>query len=138
MEPIKPKLPKEAVQLYNEFIHGGMSRRDFASRVQQFAVGGLTAAAIVQALMPNYALGQQVATNDNRIKASYETIPSPQGNGYIRGYLVRPMGDRTGPVRAEGKVSHPGRQVATSEGRLTDTTGKLLAHATTTCLVFDI
>ena len=76
MEPTKPKVPKAAVQLYNEFIHGGMSRRDFVSRVQQFAVGGLTAAAIVQALMPNYALGQQVRTNDNRIKASYETIPS--------------------------------------------------------------
>jgi carboxymethylenebutenolidase len=90
MEPNKPKVPAEAVQLYNEFIHGGMSRRDFMERAQKFAIGGLTTAAIVQALMPNYALGQQVPTNDNRIKASYETIPSPQGNGYIRGYLVRP------------------------------------------------
>src|SRR5215469_1112188 len=41
-------------------------------------------------MMPNYALGQQVSKNDDRIKATYETIPSPQGNGSIRGYLVRP------------------------------------------------
>jgi carboxymethylenebutenolidase len=90
MEPTKSKLPAEAIQLYNVFIHGGMSRRDFLSGVQKFAIGGLTAAAIMQALMPNYAQGQQVPTNDNRIKASYETIPSPNGNGSIKGYFVRP------------------------------------------------
>ena len=41
--------------------------------------------------MPNYALGQQVRKDDERIKASYETIPSPNGNGYVRGYFVRPF-----------------------------------------------
>lgn len=91
MEPTKSKVPLEAVQLYNVFIHGGMSRRDFMGGLQKFAIGGLTAAALMEALMPNYAAGQQVAPTDNRIKASYETIPSPNGNGYIRGYLVRPM-----------------------------------------------
>src|SRR6516225_12315963 len=90
MEPTKPKLPREAVQLYNLFIHGEISRRDFMEGVQKFAVGGLTAAAIAEALMPNYALGQQVAKNDDRIKATYETVPSPSGNGSIKGYLVRP------------------------------------------------
>jgi carboxymethylenebutenolidase len=84
-------MPAEAVQLYNLFIHGNISRRAFMNGVQKFAVGGLTAAAVVEALMPNYALGQQVAKNDDRIKATYETVPSPQGNGSIRGYLVRPM-----------------------------------------------
>jgi carboxymethylenebutenolidase len=58
--------------------------------VQRFAVGGLTAAALVEALMPNYAQGQQVSKTDDRIKTSYETVPSPQGNGSIKGYLVRP------------------------------------------------
>jgi len=58
--------------------------------VQRFAVAGLTASAIVDALMPNYALGQQIRKDDERIKASYETIPSPNGHGYIRGYFVRP------------------------------------------------
>ena len=63
--------------------------------MQRFAVAGLTAAAIVEALMPNYALGQQVRKDDERIKATYETIPSPNGNGYIRGYFVRPFSQDT-------------------------------------------
>ena len=90
MEPTKPKLPSEAIELYNLFIHGVISRRAFMDGVQKFAVGGLAAAAIIEALMPNYALGQQVAKNDDRIKASYETVPSPMGNGSIKGYFVRP------------------------------------------------
>lgn len=91
MTPKKPKLPLEAIQLYNLFIHGEISRRDFMDGVQRLAVGGMTAAALVEAMMPNYALGQQVAKTDDRIKASYETVPSPQGNGSIKGYLVRPV-----------------------------------------------
>jgi carboxymethylenebutenolidase len=91
MEPTKPKLPIEAVQLYNKFIHGGMSRRAFMDGIQRLAVGGLAASAMVEALMPNYALGQQVSKTDDRIKASYETVPSPQGNGSIKGYFVRPV-----------------------------------------------
>jgi carboxymethylenebutenolidase len=81
MEPTKPKLPKEAIALYNLFIHGEISRRDFMDGVQRFAVGGLAVAAIVEALMPNYAQGQQVSRTDDRIKGTYETVPSPQGYG---------------------------------------------------------
>jgi carboxymethylenebutenolidase len=95
MDPTKPKLPGEAIQLYNLFIHGEISRRDFMAGVQQFAVGGLTTAAIVQALMPNYALGQQVSRTDDRIDATYETLPSPKGNGIVKGYLVRPVSSDT-------------------------------------------
>jgi carboxymethylenebutenolidase len=91
MEPTKPKLPAEAIQLYNLFIHGEISRRDFMDGVKKFAIGGLAAATIIEALMPNYAAGQQVSKTDDRIKASYETVPSPQGNGSIKGYLVRPV-----------------------------------------------
>src|ERR1700691_5246962 len=91
MEPTRPKLPSEAVELYNLFIHGEITRRAFMDGVQRFAVGGLAAATIVEALMPNYALGQQVSRTDDRIKATYETVPSPQGNGSIKGYLVRPI-----------------------------------------------
>jgi carboxymethylenebutenolidase len=91
MAPKKPKLPLEAIQLYNLFIHGEISRRDFMDGVQRLAVGGLTAAGLIEAMMPNYALGQQVAKTDDRIKASYETVQSPQGNGSIKGYLVRPI-----------------------------------------------
>jgi carboxymethylenebutenolidase len=91
MEPTRPKLSSEAIALYNKFIHGGMSRRAFMNGLQRFAVGGLAASTILEALMPNYALGQQVSPTDNRIKTSYETVPSPQGNGSIKGYLVRPV-----------------------------------------------
>ncbi|MGA3204160.1 MAG: dienelactone hydrolase family protein [Bryobacteraceae bacterium] len=91
MEPTRPKLPSEAIALYNLFIHGEISRRDFMDGLQRFAIGGLTAAALAEALMPNYAFGQQVSRTDDRIKASYETVPSPQGNGSIKGYFVRPV-----------------------------------------------
>jgi carboxymethylenebutenolidase len=91
MEPTKSKLPFEAIELYNQFIHGEISRRAFIDGISRFAVGGLAATTIIEALMPNYAAGQQVAKNDDRIKASYETVPSPQGNGSIKGYLVRPI-----------------------------------------------
>ncbi len=91
MEPTRSKLPSEAIALYNLFIHGEISRRDFMEGVQRFAVGGLAVATIIEALMPNYALGQQVSKTDDRIKATYETVPSPQGNGSIKGYLVRPV-----------------------------------------------
>src|SRR5580765_979822 len=90
MEPTKPKLPAEAIELYNLFIHGVISRRTFMAQVQKFAIGGLAASTILEALMPNYAAAQQVSKTDDRIKATYETVPSPQGNGSIKGYLVRP------------------------------------------------
>lgn len=50
--------------------------------------------------------------------------------------FVRPVFDKTGPLRAEGKVIHFGRQIATAEGKLVDESGKLYAHGTTTCLIF--
>src|SRR3981189_1071166 len=99
------KIPAEAVELYTRYIHGEISRRDFFNGVQRFAVAGLTAGAIVEALMPNYALGQQVRKDDERIKASYETVPSPDGNGYVRGYFVRPFSADT---RSETPAKLPG------------------------------
>jgi carboxymethylenebutenolidase len=102
MEPTRPKLPREAIELYNLFIHGEISRRDFMDGVQRYATAGLAATAILQALMPNYALGQQVSRTDDRIKATYETVPSPQGNGTIKGYLVR-------PVSADTRGETPGK-----------------------------
>ena len=105
MESTRSKLPSEAVELYNKFIHGGMSRRAFMNGLQRFAVGGLAASTILEALMPNYALGQQVSRTDDRIKASYETVPSPKGNGSIKGYFVRPISADT---RSEKPTKLPG------------------------------
>ncbi len=87
----RPKIPAEAVELYTQYIHGEVSRRAFLDGVKRYAAIGLSAAAIVEALMPNYALGQQVSKTDERIRASYETVPSPSGNGSIKGYFVRPF-----------------------------------------------
>ncbi len=98
-------VPAAAIELYNQYIHGEISRRSFLSGVQQFALYGLTAGAIVEALMPDYAMGQQVARTDERITASYVTLPSPQGNGYVKGYLVRPFSADT---RTEMPAQLPG------------------------------
>jgi carboxymethylenebutenolidase len=97
MESMKPKLPSQAIDLYNVYIHGGMSRREFLEGAQKLAVGGLTVAAIVEALLPNYAAAEQVPKDDARLKTGYETVPSPQGNGSIKGYLVRPAA-ASGPL----------------------------------------
>jgi carboxymethylenebutenolidase len=104
MVPTKQNLPSEAVELYNLFIHGVISRRAFADGVKKTATGGMAAGAIIEALMPNYAQGQQVSKTDDRIKTSYETIPSPQGNGSIKGYFVRPV---SADKRAEKPVKLP-------------------------------
>src|SRR6202041_4025432 len=105
MEPTKSNLPSEAIELYNEFIHGEISRGSFMEGLQPLAIGGLAAAAMIDALMPNYALGQQVSRTDDRIKATYETVPSPKGNGSIKGYLVRPISADT---RSETVTKLPG------------------------------
>ena len=104
MEQTK-KIPAEAVDLYTRYIHGEVSRRDFFEGVKRYAVGGLTATAVVDALMPNYALGQQVRKDDERIKVSYETVPSPNGHGYIKGYFVRPF---SADSRSETPAKLPG------------------------------
>jgi carboxymethylenebutenolidase len=90
--------PQELLTLFDRYVHGRMSRRAFLDGAQKFAVGGVTAAALLEMLRPNYALAIQVPPEDSRIKTSTETIPSPQGNGSIKGYLARPAGDAKLPV----------------------------------------
>ena len=90
MEQTKQQIPAEAVEAYTQYIHGEIDRRAFMSRVNKVAVSTVAAAAIVDQLMPNYAAAQQVSPTDTRLKAEYATVPSPNGNGSIKGYLVRP------------------------------------------------
>ena len=82
--------PQPVIDLYTGYAHGAMSRRQFLDRASRFAVGGFTAAAMLEALSPNFAWGQQVAANDPRIEAQRLTYPSPRGSGTMSGYLVRP------------------------------------------------
>ena len=84
--------PQEVLDLFHEYQHGNMTRRDFVDRLGKYAVGGVTALAIFESLKPNYAWAQQVPKEDARIKADYQTVQSPEGNGSIRGYFVRPAG----------------------------------------------
>jgi carboxymethylenebutenolidase len=82
--------PQELLDLFHEYQHGEITRRAFFDRAARFAVGGVTVAALFESLKPNYAWAQQVPKDDARIKAGYETVPSPQGNGSIKGYFARP------------------------------------------------
>src|SRR5918911_1253177 len=82
--------PQELLDLFHEYQHGDIDRRTFLDRAVQFAVGGLTVAAIFESLQPNYAWAQQVPPDDKRIKVGYEVVQSPAGNGLIKGYLARP------------------------------------------------
>src|SRR5579863_1749133 len=82
--------PQELLDLFDRYVHGDVDRREFLDGAKKFAVGGLTATAIWESLRPNYAWAEQVAKDDSRIKTEYTSVPSPQGNGSIRGYLVRP------------------------------------------------
>jgi carboxymethylenebutenolidase len=100
MEPTKTPVPREAIDAYNLYIHGHIDRRSFMDRVKKVAVSSAAAAAIVDQLMPNYAAAQQVSPTDSRIKGEYATVPSPQGNGSIKGYLVRPANAGTNRLPA--------------------------------------
>ncbi len=92
-------IPQEAFDWYDEYAHGGIDRRTFMARLSTLAVAGLTIGSVSSALLPNYALAEQVSFNDAAINASYLEFDSPQGYGSGRGYLVAPTG-ATGAVPA--------------------------------------
>src|SRR5207302_11413664 len=82
--------PPEVLKLFDGYVHGMLSRRDFLDRAAKYAVGGFTAAAMLESLRPNYAWAQQIPKNDPRIKSESPAYPSPQGSGNMRGYFARP------------------------------------------------
>ena len=82
--------PPDVLKLFDGYVHGMLSRRDFLDRAAKYAVGGFTAAAMLESLKPDFALAQQVAKDDPRIKTEFLTYPSPQGSGNMRGYFARP------------------------------------------------
>jgi carboxymethylenebutenolidase len=82
--------PQEVLDLFDGYVHGRMNRREFLDRATRYAIGGFTAAAMLESLSPNFAWAQQVAKDDARIRAEYLTYTSPQGSGTMRGYFARP------------------------------------------------
>jgi len=89
--------PQELLDLFHEYQHGEISRRDFLDRAKKFAVGGVTAMALYESLKPNYAWAQQVKKEDPRIATETVTVPSPEGNGSIKGHFAK-------PAKASGKL----------------------------------
>jgi carboxymethylenebutenolidase len=87
----------ELLELYDFYVHGKITKREFLQRSAGFAAAGLTGGAVLAALMPNYAWAQQVPFNDPEIRADYINYPSPRGHGQVRGYLVK-------PANAEGQL----------------------------------
>ena len=76
--------------LFDAYVHGDIDRRGFLDRATKFAVGGMTAGMLLDALTPKFAEAQQVPKDDKRLKAEYVEYDSPKGYGKMRGYLVRP------------------------------------------------
>jgi carboxymethylenebutenolidase len=79
----------EVLQLFDGYVHGRLSRRDFLARASRYAVGGVTAAGLLAQLSPSFA-APLVAPADPRLRTRYEEFPSPQGYGTLRGYLAMP------------------------------------------------
>ena len=89
--------PPALLELYDGYVHGRISRRQFLDRAGMLALGGMTAVGALAALSPNYAWAQQVKFTDPEIVAEYISYPSPNGHGQVRGYRVR-------PAKATGKL----------------------------------
>jgi carboxymethylenebutenolidase len=80
----------EVLCWFDKFVHGQVDRRGFFDGVRKYAVGGVTATMLLEALEPRFAEAQQVAANDQRIRGQFVEYPSPDGSGKMRGYLVWP------------------------------------------------
>ena len=90
---------RRILELYDGYVHGRMTKRAFLDHAAKYTVGGVTAAAVLQALQPDYALAAQVAPDDPAIATERVRYPSPEGNGEVEGLLVRPAGVE-GPLPA--------------------------------------
>ncbi|MBY8316140.1 dienelactone hydrolase family protein [Vibrio fluvialis] len=84
------EIPQEAFDWYDEYAHGLIGRREFMRRLSGLVALGFTMSVLTSALLPNYALAEQVSFNDPKIKATYVEFDSPKGHGKGRGYLVMP------------------------------------------------
>jgi carboxymethylenebutenolidase len=100
--------PADVLKLFDRYVHGDLSRRGFLDGAQRYATAaGTTAAALLTALSPTFAEAQQVKPEDPRIKSRFVELPSPEGNGKLRGYLVEPA--QAGAARGAVLVVHENR-----------------------------
>src|SRR3989442_11200601 len=110
------EIDRRVFELYDEYCHGRIDRREFLARAGALTVAGVSALAMAQALLPRYAQAQTISFTDPRMKAQYVNYPSPGGNsGNMRGYLVQPSG--SGPFAAVlGVHEKPGVKPHLEEG----------------------
>jgi len=88
---------QELLILFDAYVHGTIDRRGFLERAQKFATAGMTAGALLAALSPDFAAGQQIPKDDKRLKTELLSYPSSAGSGSVRGYLAK-------PAKASGKL----------------------------------
>jgi carboxymethylenebutenolidase len=99
--------PPQVLELFDGFVHGRLSRREFLDRAARYAVGGFGAAAMLEALAPNFAWAEQVKPDDPRIATGYTDYLAPKGSGNMRGYLAQPA--KAAGKRAAIVVIHENR-----------------------------
>ena len=93
------EIDQRVYDLYDEYCHGRIDRREFLSRAGALTIAGVSGLAMAQALLPRYAQAQTISFTDQRMKAQYVTYPSPGGNGAtLRGYLAQPAGQGPFPT----------------------------------------
>src|SRR5262245_11898790 len=80
----------ELLDLFDQYVHDRLDRRQFLERASHFAVGRLTAAGLLESLSPHYAWAEQVPADDKQIQSEYATYPSPQDSETMKSYLTRP------------------------------------------------
>jgi len=107
--PKASEFDQELLDLYDDYAHGRISRRDMLSRAAKFAAAGMTAEALLATLSPNYAWAAQVDKNDPRISTNNIEYASPKGGGTIRGYLCQPKSDTKSGKRPAVLVIHENR-----------------------------
>ena len=112
MEPIKKEdLSQDVFDIYDEYVHSRIDRREFVHRLSAYAVGGLTVSAILSFLLPNYVEAKRFHQNDPGLITGYEEYDSPKGAGKMRGLLARPADKKDKPqplYRRRCPASRPG------------------------------
>ena len=80
----------DVLKLFDKFVHGDIDRRGFLASAAKYAVGGISASMLLDALSPRFAEAQQVTKDDSRLSTRFVEYASPRGHGKMRGYLVQP------------------------------------------------
>ena len=96
--PTANDFPREVLTLFDRYVHGVIDRRAFLEGAGKFAVGSMTALAMLDSLSPRYSWAQQVAPTDKRIRTEYVDYSSPNGAGSMRGYMARPATEGKKPA----------------------------------------